>query len=326
MENFEKLKENLPEIAKIVATFPEPLQGKVYDTLISELLGEKGDTGIIKSKKDNLTPPTPVHDNDELSAIATLIPDGQYHLSIRDLKATNAKDAVKRLVYVIIRSYTQLMNSAFVSRKDIINPELSRWRLADGNSRNYIAIDRGIIKNGDQLCLDHHAQNEADQFILDIKDSEKTGTWKPGSGKRQRRVNGEPENNESRISDNSPSNITEAQTTSVSSNVKPQTHSLDEVKTTSTIAQILTAKTEMDLILSAAMKFCLVESKETFNRAEILKEMQTATSYYQKSFLNNATKYLKKLVVKGKLRENGPDKYALSADTKKELSYKLGLE
>jgi hypothetical protein len=36
MEHFEKLKQNLPDIAKVVATFPPQLQEKVFDTLVSE--------------------------------------------------------------------------------------------------------------------------------------------------------------------------------------------------------------------------------------------------------------------------------------------------
>jgi hypothetical protein len=196
MEHFEKLKQNLPEIAKIVATFPPQLQEKVYDNLVSELLGKKNELAQKEPKQDIITqtPQAPAGEN--LSAIATLTPEGQYHSSIRDLKAINAKDAAKRLVYTLIQSYTKLMNSSSVSRKEIINPELIRWRLSDGNTRALIASDRGIIKIGDQLSLDQHAQNEADQFINDIKDSEKVGTWKPGIIKKQKRKKNESEPND----------------------------------------------------------------------------------------------------------------------------------
>lgn len=326
MEHFEKLKEKLPEIAKIVAAFPESLQEKVFDTLVSELLGNKRGSDGIEPKIDKSNPLIQVQGCSDLSAVATLTPEGLYHLSIRDLKATNAKDAVKRLVYVIIRSYTKLMNSPSVSRKDIVNPELVKWRLADGNSRGYIASDRGIIKQGDQLCLDIHAQNEADEYIRDIEDSEKIGSWKPGTAKKQRHIKNGSENIEDQNLKPISTEIGEIKAIPGSLNEKPLAHSLEEVNTTSTIAQILNTKIEKDLILSAAMKFCLIDSKDTFKREEVLNEMKTATSYYKASFLNNATKDLKKLVRIGKLRENAPGIYALSADTKKELRYKLGLE
>jgi hypothetical protein len=198
MEPFEKLKENLPEIAKIVETFPPSLQEKVYDTLVSELLGKRDNTAFKDQNYDN-SPSKRDNTKGELSAVATLTPEGQYHSSIRDLKATNAKDAAKRLVYVLIRSYTKLMNSPSISRKEVINPELVRWRLSDGNTRALIASDRGIIKQGDQLSLDQHAQNEADEFIKDIEDSDKIGSWKPGLVKRQRRKKNESDGSEAAI-------------------------------------------------------------------------------------------------------------------------------
>lgn len=194
MEHFEKLKEHLPDIAKIVATFPPSLQEKVYNTLVSELLGRESEVPV-KDPEQPLTESIKQSQVEgDLSAIATLTPEGQYHSSIRDIKAKNAKDAAKRLVYVLIRSYAKLMNTPSVSRKEIINPELIRWRLADGNSRAIIAKDRGIIKQGDLLSLDQHAQNEADQYIQDINDLGKTGTWKPGMIKKQRRKKTDSEN------------------------------------------------------------------------------------------------------------------------------------
>jgi hypothetical protein len=218
------------------------------------------------------------------------------------------------------------MNTSSVSRKKIINPEISKWRLADGHARSFISSDKGIIKRGDEFSLDIHAQSEADQYIRDIKDSGKIGSWKPGATKKQRRIKDGSKSDEDLKQESGSTEIETTQTTQTTSNNKPQTHSLEEVKTTLTIAQILNVKTEMDLILAAAMKFHLVDNKETFNRQDILKEMQTAQSYYRASYLNNATKYLKKLVREGKLRENAPDLYALSANTKKELRHNIGLE
>ncbi len=324
MERFDTLKEQMPEIAKIVATFPEHIQGKVFDTLVYELLGKNENAKKTESQKDIILPTTPSQELDNLSSIASVTPDGSYHLVIRDLKANNAKDAVKRLIYVLIRSYTKLTNSTTVSRKDIINPELAKWRLADGNSRAYIANDRGILKQGDHLCLDKHAQNEADQFINDINNSQIIGSWKPNAIKKNRRtknnLNGNTDTKQNVILTEE---INEESTTL---NSKPSRHSLDELKTTSTIAQILNAKIEKELILSAAMKYYLVDKKETFNRAEILNEMKTATGFYSDSYLNNATKYLLKLVKEGKLRQVANDLYTLDNKTKNEIMHKLGLE
>ena len=325
MDRFNTLKEQMPEIAKIVTTFPEHIQGKVFDTLVYELLGKTEITKNIDIKKVN--PPLPITSDElaDLSTIASVTPDGHYHLVIRDLKATNAKDAVKRLVYVLIRSYTKLTNSTSVSRKDIVNPELTKWRLADGNARNYIATDRGILKQGDQLCLDKHAQDEADQFIDDINNPQIIGSWKPSSVKKVRRSKNDHESN----SDSKQTVIltSENKEKSIIANSElPQQHSLEELKTTSTIAQILNAKIEKDLILSAAMKYYLVDKKETFNRSDILNEMKTATGYYSDSYLNNATKYILILVKEGKLRLVASDLYALDRNTKRDLMHKLGLE
>ncbi len=321
MTQFDKLKDHLPEIGKIIATFPEHLQEKVFDTLVSELLEKTREVSLQDQGKINIIEKGQVED--ELSLIATVDPDGMYHSTIRDLKASSAKDAAKRLVYVLIRSYTKMMNSPSVSRKEIIYPELVRWRLANGNTRGFIANDRGIIKNDDQLSLDNHAQKEADQFIEDIGNLEKRGSWKPGTVKRQRRLKDESKSNNL----NSKSlDISEQGESTSFSDPNPPKHTLEELKNTSTIAQIINVKTGPQLILAAAIKFSIVDGKETFTRKEILKEMQTASTYYSSSFNNNATKYLTNLVKSGKLRENMPDLYSLSADTKRELEQKLGIK
>jgi len=258
----------------------------------------------------------------DLSDVATVTPEGQFHLSVRDLKASNTKDATKRLVYVIIRSYTQLMKTQSVSRKDIINPELLQWRLASGSVRGYIAADKGIIVQGDQLSLDQHALNEADQFINEIQDPSKVGSWKPESGKRIK-VN-KSGSEAGKNQDSKDASVKTDMETNTTSQIRP--HSLEEIKTTSTIAQILNVKTEKDLILAAAMKFCLIDNKNTFTRLEILNEMKTATFYYRASYLNNASGKLGELVTSGKLRENATGVYALSMNTMNGLRKQLGLQ
>jgi hypothetical protein len=321
MEHFEKLKANLPDIAKIVAGFPEPLQENVYNTLVSALLGKNVE--ISQSDKTDKSETTSDHADKKMSSIATITSDGKYHLTVRDLKASNSNDAMKRLVYVIIQSYIKLMKTKSVSRKEIINPEIIKWRLQNENKRGYIVSDKGILKDGDQLCLDQHAQNEADQFIQEIENPEISGTWKPESVKRTKRTKNESDNNPTNDEVVLEKNNKETSELKESSNT--QKIPSGEIKTTSTIAQILGVKIEPDLILAAAMKFYLIDNKETFNRAEILTEMKTATSYYKAAFLNNATKYLKKLVREGKLNQNGPDLYAVRTATLRELRGKIGI-
>jgi hypothetical protein len=129
------------------------------------------------------------------------------------------------------------------------------------------------------------------------------------------------------LKDTIPAKISETpKTMTTTFQAKAHTPSIDEIKTTSTIAQKIKVKSGLDLILAAAIKFTLNDGKETFNRDEILKEMQTATAFYKSSFNNNATKYLKNLVRSGKLRQNATHIFALSPETKIELREKLGLE
>jgi len=187
-KNYKDLMAEMPKIAEVVKQFPESMQEQVFNRLVNEFSGiepnSKGpieETQAQNQSRVNNQPNTP----SDLKGICTIRGD-EYHLTVRDLKAENAKDAAKRLTYVLIYSYMQSMNSDSVSRKIIITPHLIKWRLNSGNSRGIIANDRGIIKNGDLYSLDYHAEEEAKAFIGQIKDNELTGKWIPGSSSRKK--------------------------------------------------------------------------------------------------------------------------------------------
>lgn len=93
--------------------------------------------------------------------------------------------------------------------------------------------------------------------------------------------------------------------------------------TTGTIAARLKAKSGPTLLMAAAAHLTFVATKATFSRQDLLTEMQSATSYYRKSYSNNLSKYLSGAVTEGKLQESAKNVYALSADTKDELESQL---
>jgi hypothetical protein len=185
VNNYSKLKKELLSISKLIKQFPEQVQPKVLDILVRAYLGEEcTQVGNQKEKGINLPSKTKL----ELPDIATFNEKGDFILTVRDVKASSQADAVKRLTYVAIRSYLKLKSDETkVSRQKIINPILSKWRVYDGNARLFLANDRGIIRENGLLSLDIHATKEADEFIKDIIDPKKSGSWSPGSvGARKR--------------------------------------------------------------------------------------------------------------------------------------------
>ena len=89
--------------------------------------------------------------------------------------------------------------------------------------------------------------------------------------------------------------------------------------TTDTIAARLSVKSGPDLILAACAKMALVDKKMTFSRDEILAEMKGAPTYYKKTYNNNLSKYLGRLISTQKLNENQTGKYAFPSGVKAEL-------
>ncbi|HUY68118.1 MAG TPA: hypothetical protein VMV79_02320, partial [Alphaproteobacteria bacterium] len=115
----------------------------------------------------------------EIPGIAVLSENGNFRLTVRDLKAKSANDAAVRLAHVTIRAYQQLSGQKTVSSKQILLPALTQYRVYDGNTRAALAREKGIIRKGDELELDHHAQHDADRFMREIADESVTGKWVP---------------------------------------------------------------------------------------------------------------------------------------------------
>lgn len=190
MEEYKKLMDEMPNIAKAISGFPDKIQEKAFDVLVGALVGYKQMPTNVPIQQSVTKAQPPRMGSYDLSSIATKTPDGKFHLSVRDLKASTASDATKRLVYILIKTYTQLMGSQTVSRNEIINPYLKAWRLYDGNARKFLANDPGITRsgdNGDLYGLDIHAEKEAEQYIQEIFSPDTTGTWKPGSRKNKKK-------------------------------------------------------------------------------------------------------------------------------------------
>lgn len=70
--------------------------------------------------------------------------------------------------------------------------------------------------------------------------------------------------------------------------------------TTGSIAAKLGAKSGSDLLKAAAAHLALDKKTEPFTRQQLLSEMQSATSYYKKSYSPNLTKYIKTALQKGR--------------------------
>lgn len=93
--------------------------------------------------------------------------------------------------------------------------------------------------------------------------------------------------------------------------------------TTNTISAKLNVKTGSDLVLAACAHLCLVKGISTFERKNILAEMQTASNYYKQNHSSNLSKNLSSLVKDNKLIERSKDEYALTAQAKQELESTL---
>lgn len=83
--------------------------------------------------------------------------------------------------------------------------------------------------------------------------------------------------------------------------------------TTATVAAKLSVKSGTELLLAAAVRMAVVLNKQTYTRAELHKEMQSATAYYKKNYGSNLSSSFKTLIGDDKLREVSKDVFALSA-------------
>jgi len=96
-----------------------------------------------------------------------------------------------------------------------------------------------------------------------------------------------------------------------------------DLGTCTTVAANLGAKTGPELALAAAAKLIIGDSRNSFTRKELLDEMKSATSYYNKNIGSNLSTTITTLVKGKKFREVAKDTYGLAADVITELRSRL---
>ena len=166
----------------------EATRSRVVSWLAAKYLGGAvttgGTPGAPPSANTSNAGPVEVHAN-QIPGIAKLSPSGEVQLTVRDFKAKSANDAAVRLVHVVIWATAKLKGEPSVSSKNVIVPLLRKYRCYDGNTRGAIASDKGLVRDGDTLSLDFHAEQHAEKVVAEILDAGSEGKWKPGSSKRR---------------------------------------------------------------------------------------------------------------------------------------------
>ena len=104
---------------------------------------------------------------------------------------------------------------------------------------------------------------------------------------------------------------------------QPPNNTATTTPSVSTIAGKLSVSTGPDLIIAAAASLSIFQSRKSFSRQELLKEMQAAHSYYKKTYSSNLSKALTRLVKSGDLLEQSGSTYSLSATKLSELESRL---
>jgi hypothetical protein len=169
-----------PEARKRVLRWANEKFGYVPVSSKGAVLGQAG-TGT----------PVPVvggGDGKEMPGIARVSGEGELRLTVRDVKARSAMDAVVRLAHIAIRAHELLTGQKSISSKNVLVPLLKSWRVYDGNARTALGKQKGIIRNGDELELDVHAQGDADRYIAEALDGGIEGTWNPAAKGRKRQA------------------------------------------------------------------------------------------------------------------------------------------
>jgi hypothetical protein len=129
-------------------------------------------------------------DEKEIAGIARVTPNGELHLTVRDLKARSANDAAIRIAHLTLLANERLNNSDSLSSKNVLVPILRRYRAYDGNTRGALAQHRGFARVGDQLSMDLHCKEEAEEFVKQILDPAVQGTWNPSAKPTKKRRSG----------------------------------------------------------------------------------------------------------------------------------------
>jgi hypothetical protein len=121
----------------------------------------------------------------EIPGIAKLSASGDVQLTVRDFKARSANEAAVRLAHVAIWAANKLTGEQTVSSRGLVLPLLRKYRCYDGNTRRALAAEKGLVRDGDTLSLDFHAEQSAERMVSEILDPATEGKWKPNSVKRR---------------------------------------------------------------------------------------------------------------------------------------------
>lgn len=112
--------------------------------------------------------------------------NGNVHIIATDLKAKNAMDAARRLVYVTLYARSVLLSEKKTARKALVEV-LKGYNLYDGNTRRLIASDKGLIRDGRKtIWLSNPAAEVARGFVKEIQDPTTKGSWGISSRRRRR--------------------------------------------------------------------------------------------------------------------------------------------
>lgn len=123
------------------------------------------------------------------AGVAELDANGSVQIVVTDLKAKNAMDAAKRLIYITLLARREMLSEKKTER-GLINKVLKSYNLYDGNTRNIIPRDRALVSEGRKyVMLSGAATPIAWEFVRAVQDTTSAGSWRPtGSKKRRRRV------------------------------------------------------------------------------------------------------------------------------------------
>jgi hypothetical protein len=147
--------------------------------------GGRGVPSAERDAQDKFTRGEEIEKSGQIPGVAKLSSGGDVQLTVRDLKARSANEAATRLVHVLLWATQKLTGRSSASSKTAIVPALRKYRCYDGNTRTVIARDKGIVRDGDELSLDFHAEQLAAKFVKEILDPGTEGKWRPGTTKRR---------------------------------------------------------------------------------------------------------------------------------------------
>jgi len=91
------------------------------------------------------------------------------------------------------------------------------------------------------------------------------------------------------------------------------------------IATTLNVKSGPDLILATCAYLTLVAKRDTFGRNDILQEMKKAANFYKKSYNNNFSNSLVRLLLDKKIHEQEKNILALPDQIRNDMEIKLGI-